>query len=266
VLRLWRDLYRVVLQPGQVSLHRIARGRVSKATDMSVAVDVRLGESPSWRGALFELEQIVSGMNSEKFDVEVVLSNHFVRYDILPWSDALLDADESMAMAAIRFEEVYGERAAGWDVRLSDAGYGESRMACAIDHELVEGLSEVFGKTSLKLISIQPFLMSAFNQCREQLQERSFLLLLEEPGRIGLAQVKDGQWFRIRTMPVNESADELPVLLRREVLQNGLDESIRQYRFDLSYLKEHSTTEDWRTLLLQKAPGQPEISAEAAQC
>jgi hypothetical protein len=132
---------------------------------------------------------------STKFgeDVTVVLSNHFARYTIVPpQPDAT--AEEELALARFQFAKIHGERAKGWEVRLSRAG-GGARLACAIDASLLERLKACFpngGKARLK--SVQPALMAAYNACRKRIPREGAWLLMTEPGRSCLARVAPGGW------------------------------------------------------------------------
>ena len=130
---------------------------------------------------------------NEKLDLTVVLSNHFARYTIVqPQEDA--SAEEELALARFQFVKIHGERAKGWEVRLSRAG-GGARLACAIDGDLLERLKATFSKgKKARLVSVQPALMAAYNACRKRIPREGAWLLLTEPGRSCLARVAAKGW------------------------------------------------------------------------
>lgn len=264
MLRLWRDLYRIVLHPDQISLVRVRKGRFSKAEAVSAVAEIPVSTLPIWRGVLDHLEEFIAGIRSAKADVEIVLSNHFVRYAVVPWSSEVTGDAETQAMTRICFEEVYGDRVAEWELCLGDAGYGETRLASAMDRELMQGLSEVIGRTSLRVVSIQPYLMTAFNHCRKLMQDDNYLFMLDEPGRLCLVQVRDRQWSQIRTTPVGNLRKELPGLLNREILLNGLDTSAKQYLFAWGYLQDNSLPTDMQMHSFLAANSQSDISLRSA--
>lgn len=231
MLRLWRDLYRIVLHPNQVTLVRVQKGRLSRTKEMSRLLDITESTSPSWLGALEHLDALIADIRSAKADVEVVLSNHFVRYAVVPWSNESMDSVEEQAMTRICFEQTFGDLADGWDMRLSEAGYGQSRLASAVDRELTQALSDVFAKTALRLISIQPYLMASINHLQRQVQDEDFLFLMGERGRLCFAQVRSRQWSQVRSSPVDDIGAELPALLSREILLSGLKPGIKKYFF-----------------------------------
>src|ERR1043166_6769736 len=74
VSRLFPDKLRVVLTPDEV----LAGGR-------SVVADPAAGAEP-WQGAVAALKSLEW---TKPCRVTAVLSNHFVRYAVLPWSDGL---------------------------------------------------------------------------------------------------------------------------------------------------------------------------------
>ncbi len=261
MLPLWRDLYRIVLHPSQVSLVRVRKGRFSKAEAMPVVLEVETGSSPSWREPLSHLETLVAGIASNKADVEIVLSNHFVRYAVIPWSNDVTGIAETLIMTRIHFEEVYGDLAADWELRLSKNGYGEARLASAVDRELLDGLSGLFDGTSLRLASVQPCLMTAFNLCLNKIVDEDCLFILEEPGKVCLAQMRNHQWSQIRVSPVENLEHELGALLNRETLLNGLNASVKKYRFALSWMQENLLP-DASSLLLPAAHSHPSIVAK----
>lgn len=260
MLRLWRDLYRIVLHPERVSLVRVQQGRFSKAEAVSTTATIRTATLPAWRGALEHLEETIAGIASAKADVEIVLSNHFVRYAVIPWSSEVTGGTEVQALTRISFEEVYGDLAADWELRLSDAGYGKSRLACAVDHELIQAVTDAVEKTSLRLVSIQPFLMAAFNHCQKLIPDDEYLLMLDEPGKLCLARVRDRQWSQIRLHSVGNLVDELPGLLNREVLLNGSDKPAKEYLFSLEHIQDNLPVTDMQSLSFSAANNQPEVA------
>ncbi len=251
MLRLWRDLYRIVLQPDQISLVTVRQGRFSKSEARSTAVSIPQGATSSWQDVLAHLDGVIAEIKSDRADVEIVLSNHFVRYAVVPWSNDVMDAAEELVMARIGFEDVYGDRAADWDVRLSEAAYGQARLASAVDRELIPALHAAFAGTSLRLASVQPYLMTAFNHCQRQMTDDCYLFMLGEPGRLCLAQIKDRQWSQVRMFAVGDLAHEMSALLHREILRSGLDKATRKYLLDSSLDRESFSHPDITLLSYQ---------------
>ena len=154
-----RERLRVRLSPGEV----LAGGR-------SIACDPALGSEP-WQGALATLKAFEW---TERCEVTAVLSNHFVRYAVVPWSDALSNAAEEEAYLRHHFAKIHGERAKSWTTRASEDRRGVPRLASAIDTALLDELKGAFprdGKASL--VSVQPELMEAINRWRDAIARKA---------------------------------------------------------------------------------------------
>lgn len=169
MLRPWQAELRVGLCPGRLVL----------------AAGVRPVES----NPVTELARVAQGRK-----LSVVLSSHFVRYAVLPWSEALGSEEEWLAFARHTFSSVYGAAADSWHCRVSPAGREEPRLASAIDAALLESL-----RALPRVASVQPYLMSAFNARRRLLEGKDGWLVVQEPGRLTLALVKGGRWRAART-------------------------------------------------------------------
>ena len=147
-----------------------------------------VGDREPWRGALEALRKKVLMLKS-RTDVSVVLSNQFVRYALVPPQDGAT-ADEELALARFHFARIHGERAKSWAVRLS----GE--IACAVDAALLSELKEISTR-SARIVSVQPYLMHAYNQWRPRIPREGAWLVLAEPERVCLARLSAGGWASV---------------------------------------------------------------------
>ena len=198
MLRLSRDRLLIGLAPSALSLVRVSgvlRARVAEAR--TIDCEPAAGE-PAWQRALAVLGGAATALAGEPLDVTVVLSNHFVRYALVPWSDALDDGEEEIAYASHAFARIHGDRARSWVVRVGDEAAGDARVASAIDRGLLDALRACFPASGrARLVSVQPHLMSAFNLWRRQLAPDAWLLLVE-PQRACLALRAKGRWTAVR--------------------------------------------------------------------
>lgn len=149
--------------------------------------------------------------------LSVVLSAHLVRYAILPWSAALGSEEEWMAYARHTFASIHGAAAAQWSIRLCPTGRRKPRVACAIDTPLLDALLK-----NERIVSIQPRLMAEFNARRAQFGRASAWFVLQEPGRLTISLIAEGEWKLIRTRQAHEDwRAALPDLLARELVAAG---------------------------------------------
>jgi hypothetical protein len=136
-------------------------------------------------------------------DVTVILSDHFARYTIVQPQDGATP-EEELALARFQFSKIHGERAKGWEVRLSRAG-GGARLACAIDASVLERLKACFPKGGkARLVSVQPALMAAYNGARDRIPREGAWLLLVESGRACLARLAAQGWASVHHVAESE--------------------------------------------------------------
>ena len=119
------------------------------------------------QGPRGELPQLLA----RKTVAKVILSNHFMRYTMMPWSETLSDAAEEEAYARHCFRQLYGADVEHWELRLSPQRAGLPQLASAVDRRLLAALRGVFERNGVALESIQPRLMAAYNNSRRTLQK-----------------------------------------------------------------------------------------------
>jgi hypothetical protein len=179
--------------------------------------DPAFGPEP-WHGAAAALKDAAGALRGEALDVAVVLSNHFVRYALVPWNDALAGAAEELAYARHYFAKIHGERSKSWSLSLSEELAGMPRLAAAIDTALLEAVRGCFqagGKA--RLVSMQPYLMAAVNCWRGSMAQTDAWLLIAEPERACLVLHGKGRWQAVmNTKGSYGTPEEWVTLLDRE--------------------------------------------------
>lgn len=217
MLPLLSDRVRIALTPETVSATRISRLFRREVTEKHTVPCAPASAPADWQAALAGLTDLLSRMKRERADGTVILSNRFVRYALLPWSENLRHPHEQMAYARHRFASIHGEEAENWEIRLSPGGTGEPRVASAVDPAMLQSLRDRFKGTRLRLNSIQPYLMAAYNLWRPTLNGGDCLFLAVENRRYACAALRGGRWSAVRGGVYHgELADELPVILDRE--------------------------------------------------
>jgi hypothetical protein len=145
-----------------------------------------------------------------KGKVTLVLSNHYVRYALVPWSTALSGDTEETAYVRHHFVRVYGERAKEWSFRASPSSGAAPRLCSAIDTSLLEDLKRAFARAQSKLVSVQPQLMATFNRWRGAVPAAGAWLVMVEPERACVALYAKGNWQSVQ----NSRGEWLPLLER----------------------------------------------------
>jgi hypothetical protein len=177
------------------------------------------GAEPGWQPLRALLENVLKNNEWKKSETTIILSNHFVRYLVLPWNEALLSEAEKMALVQYRFDEVYGEANSAWEYRLHEGSFGAPSLACAMPRELLSRLKAMFEATPLRLQFVQPYLMTAFNACRNALGKEPCWFVLAERDTICVGLLQAGQWTSIRLRHVvSDWFEEAMLMLEREAL------------------------------------------------
>jgi len=227
VLRLSSDRILIALAPDSLALLRVSSGvRPRVSEKRTVACDPAAGSQP-WQGAVAGLQRLTEGTRDANAQVTVVLSNHFARFILVPWSEGLGNPEEETAFVRYCFAKVHGERSKEWDLRLSPAPTGSTRIASAVDSSLVQAVRAAFPASArAKLVSVQPYLMSAYNRWRKDIKGERAWFLLVEPQRACLARLEGGRWSAVRNTRGNfDEPGQWAGLLDRERHRVGGDEA-----------------------------------------
>jgi hypothetical protein len=221
VLRLWSDQVRIAMCPDRViTLHSKAglRPRI-----VNKQIHKYSGSESGWQAALPVLKTSLDNFNSNNAEATLIISNHYTRFLLLPWNDVSLTDAEQFSLLQHRFDEVYGEASATLELRLHSGSYGSASLASGIDQDFLTQVKSIFDASSLRLKSVQPYLMAAFNACRKKLgSEKSWLVVVEE-GVFCVALIEGGQWQKIRTRQIESDwLEEVLVTIEREMM---LDET-----------------------------------------
>lgn len=194
---------RIGLAPDRVDLARLRFGlRREPARQHSVACTPKAGEA-AWQAALGAMDEALAGFGARGGPVAVVLSNHWVRYLVLPWQHDVTSAAELRQLARLRFEHTFGTAVAHWEIRICDSGYGRPYVACAVDAALIAELRARLAKHGLRLASLQPLLMAAYNDVRRELRGSTALAIVE-PGRVCLSLMNQERWLDVSSRRVGD--------------------------------------------------------------
>lgn len=223
----WSKRTDVLLRPDEVRIARRGMQLFSRAGRTRRFAVVREGRhggngGDPWQSSVDQLSEALLEAGVRGGALHVVLSDHFVRYLLVPWSEKLVADSERLALARLMLGEVYGGVAEGWEVCLDDQPAGQPSFACAVDRTLLQALRELCKQRDLRLASLVPSLVARVNRHRKALRERAFCLASVEPGRLTLAFRAAAGWTAVRSrrsdVPVTEA---LPAALKQESAAGG---------------------------------------------
>ena len=215
---LWRDRLTLAIAPQRIVLVR-THGWLRPQVVAKSIVDVPAAHPVGgWQAALDTLAHTLqTDAQWQGLAVNAVLSNHFVRYQLIPWSAQISNADERAAYVRASFAQVYGDSAAQWAYSVSNTRRGAAWFAGAVDQPLLTQLEDVLGQTQSPLGSTAPYLMPAYNQARRAIKEKDLWFVQVEQQKLLLLLILDGRWHAVSSHPVDADwPAQLPLLLERE--------------------------------------------------
>jgi hypothetical protein len=215
----------ILMRPGEVRVVRRAafpgsRGAVERAFAVPAA---RGGADEPWRGSVQRLAEALAQLGARSGRMRVVVSDHFARYALIPWSAELVGDAERIALARVTFSEVYGPLADTWQVIMDEQPAGCPSLGCAIDRGLLQMLQDLAKAVGMRLTSIAPALADRINRHRRALAEATFCVASSEPGRLTLAFRHAGAWAALRSRRVDGApTDGLAGALMQEAAAGGV--------------------------------------------
>lgn len=229
----------------------------ARSLDLSPAAAGAASADGGWQAALEALPQVLKGRSGP---ASLVLADQFVRYSLLPHNETLKSDEQWRALARHRFSVLHGPRADEWDVKVATTAPRGARLAVAVDKALIQSLAMVFVKANVRLASVQPFLVAAFNRIRRRVGNGSCWIVVEETGRLTLALIQRGVWLAIRARRSDlQWRKVLGEILERESAFLGLSQPITrvivcaQGRFEIELHEQwRAEAMDYRELALSK--------------
>jgi hypothetical protein len=210
----------VTLSIDGVTVIHQARGLRNRILQQQNIAVVPSEERTVWLQATRALESALAAMQiNPKTSLQVIIANDFVRYLMLPCSQISMRPAEQHAYASATYREVYGAVADGWNIKLHNAAPNQATLVVAMDENLLETLKQISLKHQLKLTSVQPYLMCAYNGLSKQVGKLNGYLVIVESRRLLLLSMLKGQCQNLRTINITDDWQlELKNLLARESL------------------------------------------------
>ena len=198
---LWRDEIGIYLAPHKLALTRLARGVKPKSIGAAHCSN-ELADDTHWGAALGALDALLAKPEWQGAVARVVISDHWVRYAVVPYAAALSGTAECLAHARQVLTSIYGEIVSHWTLALADSRPGTAQLASAVPSSLVEELQAMLLRRKIPLRSLQPQLVSAFNHWRAQLPDGGAWFVSIEQGSLAAAHLRPGGWDRVHSVRI----------------------------------------------------------------
>jgi hypothetical protein len=208
---LWRDEIGIYLAPHKLALTRMGRGlhpRLVAKTGWINEFDADL----HWNAALTALDGFLSQPEWQNAAVRIVVADNWARYAMVGYSDALNGEAERLVHARHVLTGIFGEVVSQWSIQLSDSPPGVNRLACGLPSALIEELHLLLQRHRLKLLSLQPQLVAAYNHWRDKLPDGGAWFVSLEQGTLAAARLVPGGWDRVHSVRIGV---DWPIELRR---------------------------------------------------
>jgi hypothetical protein len=225
---LWRDRIHAFLAPGRVDLVRYFRGMKRRQPARHTAACGQKPGLPPWETPLEQLREMLS--DAAGTELTVTLSNHFVRYAVIPAEAKIENPAELYAYAAFRMREIFGDKAATWELGVSKWDPSSGGICAAMERDLLERLQALAVDQKVELKGAAPYLADAIDQWCARFDRKKAWFALVETGRFCVASLRDGAWQRISSRRILYSAeDELLATLEQEaILFSGGKDPVEQ--------------------------------------
>ena len=261
----WMERVEVTLRPMSLTMRRV-RPWASHGAATVVPLAARSTEATeAWRDPLQALAHALDNRRDAGAALQVVLSDHFARFAVVPWSPDIVGDAEREAFARLSFSQVYGAVSDGWAIALDERLATQPAMAAAIDRSLLQALRELCKSRRMRLASVMPGLALDLNRYRSALREGHFWFARVEPGRLTVALRRDRTWVAVRTRRLDAAgAVALAGALRQEALACGSTPHGTVYLMDTTGTVQ--TIPGWQTVRLGRAvsAGSPPPARAAA--
>ncbi|WP_221763714.1 hypothetical protein [Methyloradius palustris] len=223
-----KDQVQIFLHPQQLTLVRLTGRFKKRVLHQAVIPCAPIHDGNQWTSTIAALGLALQGAQWRDVKPTIVLSNHFVRYAVIPWNSLLNNAVEKQAYLKHCFTLAYGESTKSWDLRMSDAGLNMPALASGIDQGLLSAIRDVMTQVNLDCQHIQPHLMIAINQLTKQdvipAAQNSTWFVLLETGRLCIALISGGAFVSVKTYAAEpDMAQQISALIKRESVICGLD-------------------------------------------
>jgi hypothetical protein len=168
-------------------------------------------------------EQLEGGEWSDAI-AKVVIADHWVRYCTVPWSDDLSAPAERLAHARQLMSDVFADSMSDWVLSVSDTRPGHGCLASALHTSLLTAIKDIAQRHGLKLSSVQPQLIAAYNSWGHALPSTSAVAWFVTLQHGSLAALRKGSAGIDRVHSVRIGADWARELKRLQTfgrLANG---------------------------------------------
>lgn len=219
---LWPNRLQLAISAKGVSVVALSTSVEKNKLNQAFVATVQKDNTADWQSASASLETLLSALQAKpNTNLSIVLSSDFVRIQLLPAQKISMNSAEKLAYAAAAYKDIYGSEMDSWIIKSHETGFNQASIVAALDKRLLEKLLQVAQQHHIKLVSVQPYLMAAYNSCKAQLGKLSGYFVVVEDSKILLLDMQKGQVQNLQMSAIgNDWQQDLKQLLLRESMLN----------------------------------------------
>lgn len=221
---MWPNQLQLALTAKGVSVIALTSAIEKKALKQSYVAIVQNENVADWQSVSNSLESIISSLQEKSnTNLSIVLSSDFVRIQLLPAQKISMNSAEKLAYAAANYKDIYGAEMDNWIIKFHETGFNQASIVAAIDNSLLQKLQKISQQHQIKLVSVRPFLMEAYNSCKTQLSKFSGYFVVIEDSKLVLLNMQQGQVKNLQVSAIgNDWQQDFKQLLQRQSILNSV--------------------------------------------
>lgn len=155
--------------------------------------------------------------------LHVVISNHYIRYAILPPTSHPLTQEEQKKRAELYFDKIYGTDAENWFIAEDTLRFNQPHLVGAMNKGFIEELQKFTRARRIQVLTVEPILIPLLNLWEATSKTPNAWIVCLLHGLLTLIQVEQFQPVFITQFSVEQpfSNDTFNKLLKREMLKQG---------------------------------------------
>ncbi len=196
----WRDEVGVYLSPRRLVMVRLQRGLRARCI-LEACFPVEAATPNDWRAAVNALAERLAEPDWAGAGLRIAVADHWARQSVVPAVEGLERTGERLVYARHWLAQTYGEMGDDWQLAVGEGLPSRPFVASALPSALLASLQEVAAGAGVKLLSVKPQLVVAYERWRKRLPDNGWLVTLDE-GCLSAAQLAPHGWDRVHTVRI----------------------------------------------------------------
>ncbi|HSV84193.1 MAG TPA: hypothetical protein VLK85_33750 [Ramlibacter sp.] len=152
--------------------------------------------------------------------LSIILDNAWTRLQLVRFPAQVNTPQERQVFLQANFRRVFGAEAQDWTIIAEPAYFGRPVMAVAVDHTLIAALSRLAERHQLRLRSLQPEFVEAFNRVRPMLTGGQGAFAQIGGDRVCMGLWRGPCWEAVRSQPLAPAVQGSMAAMLAQMLAN----------------------------------------------